>query len=108
MAMMRTNTASTISAMAPAVMSIPFPSLDPSIGHERRRAPDLHDLDARARLVRLVVQVGAGGPHLAVDPDATEALVVGDALQHHRRLAHQRRGAGAQVRRHAALRAGDG
>ena len=63
---------------------------------ERRGAPDLDHVDALAGLDDVVLVVGARGPDLALDADAADALVVGDALDDHRRAPDQRRGAGAQ------------
>src|SRR3712207_5039374 len=105
MATISTNTASTISAMAPAVMAILPQS---SVGHERRGAPDLDDLHLGAGLVGLVIHVGPGGPHLSVDPHATDALVVGDALENHRLLAHERRSARPDLGRRAEMLASQG
>src|SRR4051812_13199945 len=100
--MISRNTASTIRAMAPAVISV---LLSLSFGHERRGAPDLDHLHASAGLVDLLVQVGTGGPDLAVDLHAAHALLVGDALHHRRVAADEGRGARADLRRHALVRA---
>src|SRR3954454_2252380 len=99
-ATMNRNTARTISAIRPAVIAVS------SFRDERRGAPDLDDLDPLAGLDDVVVVVRAGGPHLAVDAHAADTLVVGDALHHHPGPPHQRRRAGAQPRRLAAVRAG--
>src|SRR4029079_5445757 len=89
-AMKRTKIATTIRAMAPAVMTACL-----SFGHERRCAPDLDHLHPGAGLERLVVVVRPRGPPLTVESHAPDALAVGDPLEHHRLLAHERRGAGA-------------
>src|ERR687890_1424719 len=100
-AMISRNAASTISAMAPAVIAVL-----PSLGHERRGAPDLDHLHAGARLIGLVLEVRARGPHLAVDAHAAHALVVGDALHDGGVAADERRRPGADLRRHPLVRAG--
>src|SRR5690349_2011973 len=80
-----------------------------SMHHERGRAPYLDNLDALAGLDHLVVVEAARRPHLAaVDPHAADALVVGDALEHHRRPAHERGRARADRRRQAPVAARDG
>src|ERR1700680_3810923 len=62
-----------------------------SVHHKRRRATDLDHLNPLAGVDHLVFVVAARGPHLtALDLDATDALVVGDPLQHHRMTADQR------------------
>src|SRR5215213_10785035 len=98
-ATMNRNTARTISAMTPASITAS------SFRDERRGAPDLDDLDPLAGLDHLVVVVRARGPHLAVDPHATDPLVVGDPLDDHAALADQRGRTGAQQRRPAPVRA---
>src|SRR3954454_24067215 len=87
-ATMKTNRARMIKTIRPAVMR----SL--SFAHERGRAPDLEDVDARPGLDDLVVVVGARGPDLAVELHAADALGVGDPLDHHRGLPDQLRRAG--------------
>src|SRR3954453_18263755 len=96
---MNRNTARTISAIRPAVIAVS------SFRDERRGAPDLDDLDPLAGLDDVVVVVRPRGPYLAVDPHAADALAVGDPLQHHAGAAHERRRAGAQLRRLAPVRA---
>src|ERR1044072_8078808 len=100
-ATMNRNTASTTSAMTPA--SIPLPPL--LLADERRGAPDLHDVDALARLDHGVLVVGASSPALTLQLHASGALVVVDALGDHGTSADQRRRAGAQRGRHLAVRA---
>src|SRR3954462_10303664 len=95
------NTARTISAMTAGSTTAS------SFRDERRSAPDLDDLHLLAGLDHLIVIVGAGGPHLAAYPHAAETLVVGDPLHDHRTAADERRRAGAQQRRLAAVRAGE-
>src|SRR5215207_1415751 len=102
-ATMNRNTARTISAMTPASMAC-LPLL---LADERRGAPDLHHLHTLAGLDDLVCVVGAGGPALALELHAAGALVVVDALGHHRAAAHQRGGARSQLRRLAAVRERD-
>src|SRR5919108_566793 len=98
---MNKNTAMTMSAINPA--SIGYSSLR----DERRGAPDLDHMHALAHVDGLVLVVGARRPHLAVDPHAADALVVGDPLDHHAGPPHQRGRAGAQPRRLPAVRASD-
>src|SRR3954447_26332390 len=100
-ATMNTNRARTIKAIRPAVMD----SL--SFAHERGCAPDLEDVHARPRLDDLVVVVRAGGPDLAVELDAADALGVGDALGHHRCLAYECRRAGPHLPARALMLARD-
>src|SRR5215218_11335009 len=100
MAMISTKIASTIKAMAPAVITVPSSRVGRLIGHERRGAPDLDHLHARAGLVGLIVHVRPRGPDLAVDPHAADALAVLDPLEHRRALADERGRAGADLRRH--------
>src|SRR3954468_8625981 len=88
------NTTSTTATIRPAISCLLL------LCHERRRAPDLHDMHPGARLDHDVVVVAASGPDLPVDPHAPDALVVGDALEHDRAAADQRRGPGADLRRH--------
>src|SRR5215204_6102508 len=99
MATIRTKIARTIRAMAPADITVPSSYLvvvtdRPLISHERRGAPDLDHLHARAGLVGLVVHVRPRTPDLAVDADAADALVVLDSLEHRRALAGERGAAG--------------
>src|SRR3954453_18690667 len=100
-ATMNTNRARTIRAIRPAVIRTP------SLAPERCRAPDLEHVHPRARLDDFVVVVGARGPDLDVQPDATDALGVGDALDDGRGLAHQGRGARPQLALRALMLAGD-
>ncbi len=80
-----------------------------SVHHEGGGAPDLDDLDALAGLDHLVLVVAARGPHLAaLDPHAADALVVGDPLEHHRAAPDERRRAGADRGRQAAVAPRDG
>src|SRR4051794_5751244 len=79
-----------------------------SWGHHGSRAADLDDLHLGAGRDDHVVVVGAGRPDLAPDPHGSDALVVGDALEHDRVAADQRRGAGADLRRMVEVALGDG
>src|SRR5690349_6320716 len=110
-AMINRKTASTISAMAPAVIGVLLSCHERRrallFGHERRGAPDLDDLDAGARLVDLILEVGPGRPHLAVDAHAPGALVVRDPLDHRGVPPDERVRAGADLRRRLAERPGD-
>src|SRR3712207_3072527 len=101
-AQMNRNTARTICAMTPASLASSL------LAHERRGAPDLDHLDPRPRLDDLVLVVGAGGPGLPLQPHAAAVLAVDDALGHRRGAPDQRRRPRAQLRRLAAVRAGDG
>src|SRR3954468_5977204 len=85
-----TNSANTTSTIKTITAAIGGSFL---LAHERGRAPDLDDLPALAGLDDLVLVVGPRGPHLAVDLDDADALVVGDPLQHEARAADQGGGA---------------
>src|SRR3954469_21224174 len=87
----RTSTAITISAAT----GRPFPLF----AHERGRAPDLDDLHALAGLDDVVLVIGARGPHLAIDLDDADALVVGDPLETHPGAPDQRRRPGPELGR---------
>src|SRR5512142_186994 len=89
------KTSTTIATMAPAM-----PHSFSLFAHERGRALDLHNLHAPALLDHLIVVERARSPHFPVDPDASDAFVVGDALEHDRLLADERRRAGPDLRRH--------
>src|SRR3954447_24654655 len=91
----KTMTAATIS---PAIAA-------PSFRYQRRGALDLHDLHLRARLDDLVLEIGPGRPHLALEPD--RAVVAVDLVEHGRLLADERRRAGPQLRRHRQVAPGD-
>src|SRR3954467_6190635 len=71
-AVMNTNSARTIRTIKPAVMRSPL------LADERRGAPYLENVDPGAGLDDLVVVEGPGGPDLAVELHAADALVVGD------------------------------
>src|SRR5262245_33306213 len=101
---MKTNSARTIRATRPAVMV----TSTPSIAHERRGAPDLEHLYTGARLKGLVVVVRARRPDLAVQPDAADALGVGDPLHHGGVTADQRGRAGLDLAAGALVLARDG
>src|SRR4051794_25895385 len=83
---MNTNSARTIRTIKPAVMRSPL------LADERRGAPYLENVDPGAGLDDLVVVEGPGGPDLAVELHAADALVVGDPLDDHRGLPDQGRG----------------
>src|SRR3954453_2682214 len=68
------NTNSTASTIRPTIGSSLL------LGHERRRAADLHDVPPRAGVDDLVVVVASRRPDLAVEPHAADALVVRDPL----------------------------
>src|SRR3954449_7490091 len=91
-----TNSANTTSTIKTITAAIGGSFL---LAHERGRAPDLDDLHALAGLDDLVLVVGPRGPHLAVDLDDADALVVGDPLEHDARAADQRRGTRAHLGR---------
>src|SRR4051794_15790374 len=76
--------------------------------HERGGAADLDHLDALAGFDDAVLVEGAGGPDLAFDLRAADALLVGDALEDHRVAPDERGGARAHVRGHLEMTAGDG
>src|ERR1017187_5048579 len=81
---------------------------DSSLRHdERRGAPNLDHFDVLPGGDHLLLVERARGPHLAADLHRADALVVRDALEHERRLADQRGGAGANRRRAPAMTAGD-
>jgi hypothetical protein len=73
--------------------------------YERRGAVDLEHLYPRAGLEGVVLVVRAGAPYLARQPHGTAVAV--HAVDHDRGGADQRRGAGAQLRRHVQVTAGD-
>src|SRR4051795_13749161 len=85
-----THSARTIRAIKRAVMR------SPSLADERRGAPDLEHVDLRPGFDDFVVVVGPSGPDLAVELHTPDAFEVGDALDDHRALAHERRGAHLQ------------
>src|SRR3954452_5703388 len=89
-----TKIAMTMRTMTPASMAAPV--LD--LGHERRRAPDLHDMDAASGLVRVGVVVRPRGPDLSLEPHGADVLVVGDTFEDDGRLTDERGGAGPQLR----------
>src|SRR5918995_7195756 len=99
-ATMNRNTASTIRAINPASISAS------SLRDERRGAPDLEHLHAGSRLEHLVLIVRSRRPDLAFEPHAT--LVAPHTLDDGGRVAHERRRAGAQRRRLAAVTERDG
>src|ERR1700691_2042225 len=65
---------------------------------ERGRAPDIHYLDARARLDHALLVKRSRSPYLVVDAYPPHTLVVGDPLEHNGALAHQGRATGPQRR----------
>src|SRR5215217_7160281 len=100
-ATMSRKTAMTMSAMSPASITAFL-----LLGHERRGAADLDHLHTRALGDHLVLVVGARPPRLALQLHAADVLVVGDAFQHHRGAADERRRARAQLCWLAAVAAG--
>src|SRR3954452_1743108 len=74
-----------------------------SFGHERRGAPDLDHLNPLARLEDPLVVERARAPVLTLELDGPAVLV--GALEHDRVAADEPRGAGAQLRREAPVRA---
>src|SRR5215212_2227639 len=96
----RTTTATTIRAIRAAIWL-----QSSSFGDERGGAVDLHDLDARAGLERVVLIVGAGRPHLTADPHLAAVRV--DPLEHHRTAADQCGGAGPDPGRRLQMPARD-
>src|SRR5215207_1461350 len=93
----RTSTAATIKPIIPAS----------SVADERRGAPDLHYVHARARLDHAVVVVGARGPDLALQAHAAQAGVVVDALEHDRGLTDEGGRPGADLRGYVQMALGD-
>src|SRR3954451_14777960 len=87
--MTKNNTAST--TIPPAVIRIS------SFRDQRRGAVDLQHVHVVTGIDDLFLVVRARTPHLAADLHAPPGAV--DALQHRRACTHQRRGAGADVRR---------
>src|SRR5947209_13833946 len=94
------KTTTTIATITPAIAPLLL------FGDERRSAPYLHHLHAGPRLDHVILIQRPRGPDLAVNLHTADALRVRDPLQHDRRLAHQRSGTGAQLRRRAQMRPG--
>src|SRR5215472_461662 len=99
------NTTSTAMTMRAAMALSSFRA---SVHDERGGPPNFDDLHPLAGVDHLVVVVAAGRPHLAADPHAADALVVGDPLEHDRRPADERSGTRAYRRGQLAVAAGDG
>src|ERR1035441_7191169 len=107
--MMRIVLAASASATTTSTATTINPTTwDSSLRHdERRGAPDLHHFDVLPGGDHLLLVERARSPHLSADLHGTHALVVGNPLQHQRRLADQRRGARADRRRASAVANGD-
>src|SRR5688572_21672478 len=95
-----TTAAITIRTIRPAIRV-----LSSLVGDERRGALNLHHLHARTLLHHLVLVERARAPNLTCELDL--AAVAVHPLQHHSALAHERGGAGAQLRGGAQVAAHD-
>src|SRR5919112_6487546 len=89
----RASVISTTSAITPRTISVAICAPTLSFGDERGGAVDLHDLDPRTRLERVVLVVGPRGPNLS--PDLHAAAIGIHALDHGGGPAHERGGAGS-------------